>query len=312
MRALVPTVAVIGYASLDSSTSTAAFRGIDATSILDRPIYSTTPGLGGIAHLARAVVAAGVRAEAVSWVGADSSGSLWKTGLDTDGSGTGAVAISGTRTPAATLIEVASGGTICLFDPGDCHSGQLAERQLEVIAESDWVLLTVAPRQITAELLSVLPHNASLAWAVKHDDDAYTPAMVCQLLERADVVSFSRGERSYLTIDDIDPEGRTRPGALVVETRGADGVSWSFSSHAGPTRQGTLPVERIDAADPTGAGDTFVGDLIGRIAALDTLEALSDEQTTQIVAHASRAATTLLRDRTNPGQRATAPPKEIH
>lgn len=305
-------VAVVGYASLDSSTSVAAFRGLDATSILDRPMVADSPGFGGIAHLARAVAATGTPTEAVSWVGADRGGTLWREDLMAGGTGTSGVAVSGSRSPSATLIEVATGGTICLFDPGDGHNDELTEAQREILATSEWILLTVAPRHITAQLLQTLRSGARLAWAVKHDDDAYTPAMVRTILERADVVSFSRGERSYVTVDGVDPERLVRPDTLVVETRGTDGVAWSFASGDGPIRRASLPVTPIQTTDSTGAGDTFVGALVGRIASVGASAQLTDPTVTEFIAYASNAAAELLLSRVNPGRTVGRLQKENH
>jgi sugar/nucleoside kinase (ribokinase family) len=305
-------VAVVGYASMDSATSMREFRGIDATSILDRAIVSTRPGVGGIAHLTSAVASAGGHAEAIGCVGHDSWGQLWTQTVAASGTGTSGVAIAGARTPSATLIEIGSGGTICLFDPGDCHPSQLTPQQTAVVHSSDWVLLTVAPRSFTTQLLDVLPAAARLVWAVKHDEDAYTPAIVRRILERADIVSFSRGERSYVTIDGVEPERIVRPGGLVIETRGADGVAWSFASMAGATRRGILPVERVDADDTTGAGDTFIGTLVGLASLSDNFTALTDVQINALVTTASTAAGDLLRQRTHFGRSAAEPQKEIH
>ena len=302
----------MGYASLDSSTSTREFRGIDATSILDRAIVSLEPGIGGVAHLTKAVAAAGAQAEAISWVGHDDRGRLWTRSVATHGSGTAGIITAGTRTPSATLIEVRSSGTICLFDPGDCHAGQLTSEQTNLLTSSDWVLLTVAPRHFTTQLLDALPATTRLVWAVKHDEDAYTHAIVRRILGRADIVSFSSGERPYLTIDNIEPERIVRPGGLVIETRGADGVAWSVASTASTERHGFLAVERVDVHDTTGAGDTFVGALVGLASASVPLEVLTDDEITTIVATASAAAGEMLRRRTNPGRPAVALQKEIY
>lgn len=305
-------VVIVGYASLDSSSSMREFRGVDATSILERAIVSVEPGIGGIAHLAIAVSAAGGPVDAISWVGNDDGGRAWIQAVAAQGSGTEGVVMAGTRTPSATLIEIGSGGTICFFDPGDCHSDHLTAKQVEVITSSDWVLLTVAPRSITTQLLDVLPAAARLVWAVKHDEDAYTDAMVRRILQRADIVSFSRGERSYLTVDGVAPESMMRPGSLAIETRGADGVAWCFAGAGGAGRHGALAVDRVDVNDTTGAGDTFVGTLVGLVSAHMPFETLSDEEVTTLVATASSAVGDLLRRRMDSGPSAGALQKEIH
>lgn len=303
-------VAVVGYASLDSTTSTRAFRGVDATSILDRPLVSADPGVGGIAHLTAAVAGQGVRAEAVSWVGDDDWGRVWKRTVAADGAGITGVATAGTRSPSATLIEVTAGGTICLFDPGDCHRDWLTDAQLGLIGKSDWVLLTVAPRQVTTQVLNVLSESARLAWAVKHDEDAYTPALIQRILRRADVVSFSTGERSYITADHA-PEASVGTGSLVVETRGADGMVWSLRSGAGMSPTGAVSVDVVQAQDTTGAGDTFVGALVGLLCRGRPLHTRTPPDITAVLAAASAAPAGLLRRRMHSGRSAQAAHQEM-
>jgi sugar/nucleoside kinase (ribokinase family) len=299
---------VIGYASLDSSTSTPEFRGLDATSILERPLVAAEPSAGGIAHIVRAVRGTGAGADAVSWVGADSYGSRWAAAIRETGSGLDGIAVFGTRTPAATLIEVATGGTICLFDPGDCHLDRLTPEQVDLIASSAIVLLTVAPTAITRQVLDILPSTTRLVWAVKRDEHAYPPSLVERLLARADVVSFSRGERPWLTRGPDQPETRAKGGALVIETRGPDGVAWCFAGES--SRPGSIAVERISADDTTGAGDTFIGTVAGLAASVPDLTALSDPELVTLVTSASTAAGDVLRRRTTTGPGAGVPQKE--
>jgi ribokinase len=304
------TVCVVGYASLDFSASIREFRGVDATSILQRGISWNSPGIGGIAHIAHAVRATGTATAAISWVGDDENGRRWTSSLRGQETLTDAVAVSGTRSPNSTLIEIGTGGTICLFDPGDCHPASVTSEQRAALASADWVVLTVAPRHLAHEIIDALPDDVRLAWAVKHDDDAYTSEMVVRILERADIVSFSAGERAYITVDGLEPERRVRPGTLVVETRGAAGVRWAFGSGEGPHRAGSVSVERIAVDDTTGAGDTFVGTLAGLAAGTPSLSGLSDADVARIVTSAATASGELLRRRTTSGRTATAPSKE--
>ena len=301
-------VVVVGYASLDSSTSTPEFRGLDATSILERPLVATAPSAGGIAHIVRAVRQTGAAADAVSWIGADDGGSRWQAAIHDSGCGTDGVSVAGTRTPTATLIEVATGGTICLFDPGDCHLDRLALDQAALISTASVLLLTVAPSVITGQILDLLPSSARLIWAVKRDEHAYPDDLVERLFERADIISFTRGERPWLTSGAIAPENRARRGTLVIETRGADGVAWSFAD--ADDRAGSIGVERVHADDTTGAGDTFIGSIAGLAASVLSLSDLSDTDLVALVTTASTAAGDVLRRRTSTGPKAGAPQKE--
>jgi sugar/nucleoside kinase (ribokinase family) len=290
-------LAIVGYASLDYTTSTPVFRGIDATSILQRGIVSTQPGIGGIAHIVLAAAQTGVATEAVSWVGSDAQGGIWAQALEAAGCGTSGVAQSGSRSPSATMIEVGTGGTICLFDPADCHPEQLTDAQRAVVANSSSLALTVSPRHLSEQILDVLPDDATLLWAVKHDANAYSSELLRRVLGRADVVSFSSGERSYVSLDGIAPELLVKPGTLVVETMGSRGVAWSFGSVDGPVRAGSIPVDPVEADDTTGAGDTFIGTLAGLAAQSGPLFERSDDDVAAIITSASSAAAELLRSR---------------
>lgn len=301
-------LAVIGYASLDSSTSVERFLGVDATSIVRGPLVSDVARIGGIAHVTAAAAAQpGVQVSAVSWVGDDAAGRRWREAVcapAADGSrvdGTG-IAVAGRRSPAATLVHVDTGGTICFFDPGDCHTDGLTPAQLGAVAACDWVLLTVAPSDCTTLVLDALPGHASLAWAVKVDEDAYPPGLVERLLARADLVSFSRGERPFLEAGGSGPEQRARPGALVVETRGADGVGWTLAPGRQPGASGSLAVDRVPTEDPTGAGDTFVGTLVAllcRAAGARPIGELPSDVVAAGVAQAALATGDVLRRRTS-------------
>lgn len=301
MTTVSPRVAVVGYASLDSATAAAEFRGIDATTVLRGPLVARSPGIGGIAHITAAVASTGARVSAVSWVGDDQAGRRWLQAVTAGGASVDGVVVAGRRSPAATLLYLDSGRSVCLFDPGDCHSAELSPGQRRAVQSSDWVLVTVGPSACTEQVLELLPETSALAWAVKHDDDAYTPSLLHRLLDRADVVSFSRGERDYLTLDGAPPERSARPGALVLETRGAEGVAWSFASPDGGTRRSSVGAVPVDVADSTGAGDTFIGALVGLLGSAGrprSTPELDDGAMTSLVATAARTAGAMLLRRT--------------
>lgn len=283
-------MAVVGYACLDKSMAIREFRGFDATSIVTRGTGEREPGIGGSAHIARAVAASGASASVISWVAADLGGARWLRSLTEAACDTSAVVVGGSRSPSATMIEVGTGETICLFDPGDVHPTALSEEQLDVLQRSSWVVVTVAPGPLTDAVLEVLPPAARLAWAVKHDDDVYSPARMTRLLARADLVSCSRGERSYIFPEGTDDSAKR--GALLVETLGAGGVAWSIAGD--PARTGTVRVDAVPDVDTTGAGDTFVGTLVGLIADKPPMPSLVATEIDALVAGAAAAVRQLL------------------
>lgn len=292
----------VGYASLDRSGLIAHFQGVDATSIVLRSPHAGVPGVGGVAHIARAAAVAGAGTAVVSWVGPDEDGRRWTDALSDDGCLIEGVAVGGIRSPGSTMIDVASGGTICLFDPGDCHPDVLTDAQRRVLADAAVVVLTVAPAPLTAAVLDALPETALLVWAVKHDDAVYDAELRARVLRRADVVSHSRGENDWVFRD-----ASARPGALVIETRGAEGVAWRIAG--APQRGGSARVDAIGGVDTTGAGDTFVGTLSAGLGGARPAS-LDDTTVAALLARSSAAVADLLRARCAAPLSAT--PKENH
>jgi ribokinase len=69
----------------------------------------------------------------------------------------------------------------------------------------------------------------------------------------------SRGERPFVE-PALAEAGAGRPGRIIVETRGPEGAQITVG---GETT--SVPTEKIAIADPTGAGDTFLGGLIASL-----------------------------------------------
>jgi ribokinase len=316
----VTRVVVVGYASLDHALQLGEFHGPDATSLVTGRLSAEWPRAGGVAHHVRALRAArpDVTVRAVSWVGPDDGGAGWRRAVRATGADDAGVHVTGTRTPSAYLMYVADGGTVCVFDPADCHpqGGGLTAEQRAVVAGADWCLLAVAPQRATHEVLDALPATARLVWAVKHDDDAYPPDLVELLLARAEVVSLSAGERAFLSPSGTgtagpDPDGPAGPadltglaeragaGTLLVETRGAAGVHARLGTG---TRE--VAVTPVHAVDTTGAGDTFVAALTAGL--LDLPRPLTLTLAEPALADAARAAGDLIASR-GAGQHAPAP-----
>ena len=94
---------------------------------------------------------------------------------------------------------------------------------------------------------------------VKADRRAVPDDLAAALAARADAVVFSRGEATFVA----RAFAAARPGArprLSVETRGSLGVAIDCDGVVE-----IVPADPIEAADSTGAGDTFLG---GFLAAL--------------------------------------------
>src|SRR5690606_11230584 len=110
-----------------------------------------------------------------------------------------------------------------LYDPGLPPSIGLTETQREIVAGSEWVGVTIGPLIVNDQILDLLREEQKLAWIVKNDPRAITPAQSAALYERADLVFCNGRERACL--EEARAAGRTaRAGQIIVETQGRRGA----------------------------------------------------------------------------------------
>lgn len=112
------------------------------------------------------------------------------------------------------------------------------------------------------------------------------------LLHRADIVKLSAEELTLLAGGEGGIEAAARRVlecgcALLFVTCGAEGAYW-----AGANSFGFTPAEKIAAVDTNGAGDSFMGAALTRLAGVSRreLRALGDGFLREVTAFASRAA----------------------
>jgi ribokinase len=203
----------------------------------------------------------------------------------------------GSRTPASYLFYTPDQGTFCVYDAGD-GALEFTAGQERAVKAADWCIVAVGPAEMTRRALDSLKPSTTLAWAVKQDAMAFPLELVDALFSRASVVSFSEGEREFLTADGRVPEERCRPGAIVLETRGANGVVVSRRRPEGETDRAEVSVQPVNDADTTGAGDTFIGTLVGLLAVAPLGHDAPFADVTEHVRAAARAATDMIFART--------------
>ncbi len=253
-------VAVTGYASMDYAVR------LDGPPLADRTVRIVQrssdgwPRLGGSpSYVARALAGAGVKdAVPISWVGGDADGDHYIALLATAGLSTTGIDRAPGRTPISILAYQPDGGCACLFDKGLDDEPVLSPRQSELVASAGWVCLTVGPPAVSRAVLDVIGPEVRLVWAVKGDPKALTPELATAIAGRADVITYSQRERSFL--EPILAAAGKRIGRILVETRGAEGaVVTSGKMNA------EIACEPVTSSDTTGAGDTFVGGLIASL-----------------------------------------------
>jgi ribokinase len=253
-------IVVTGYASLDFAVRLDRPPRADATAtIVSRP--RQWPRLGGSpAYVAAALIASGLEDVApVSWVGDDADGVRYREALARAGVRSDGVSVRPGRTPVCILAYQPDGGCHCLYDPGLVDPPELDETQRALIVAANCLCVTVGPAQATRDALSLARPDATVVWAVKADPRAVPPDLAVALMERADIVVFSRGEAAFVAEAFARTPSSRRPG-VRVETLGRDGVAIMQAR----TRE-LFPVAPVETEDSTGAGDTFLGGFLGAL-----------------------------------------------
>jgi ribokinase len=278
-------VAITGYASLDYVLRLEDAPRRDATVIAARG--GEWPRLGGSpCYVAMALVRAGVaRAVPVTWVADDAAGRAFVAALAAARIPTEGVARSlPGRTPVCLLAYPPDGACFCLYDPGAGRGVGFDAHQRSILDQAGWVCLTVGPAAATREVLARLAAGQRLCWAVKADGDAFPAAMRQAIAARADLIVFGRAERPFVAaaLESVAP----RSGRILVETRGAEGVQVTLDGRAT-----AVAATGIVAADPTGAGDTFVGGMLASLIARPG-DAMAAVRAGQEAAHAMLLART--------------------
>lgn len=266
MTSRSPVLVVSGYASIDYALQLAPFEGHDATTIV-RSRADEWPRYGGVAHVTRAAAAAaaaGTQVAALSWVGPDAEGDSWVRAVEGGGASSDGVSRAGTRSPSSHLLYPEGEGTICLFDPGDCHAPVLTRAQRNLLQNADLAVVTIGPADATGELLTAIPEPCRLFWVVKQDPASLPESLAVALAARASIVTLSDGERGYLaTIARV-----AEPGTAVIVTLGSRGSEvLQLMADRVFAEVGHVPASPVEGVDTTGAGDTFSGTLAALIVA---------------------------------------------
>ncbi|PSJ51779.1 carbohydrate kinase family protein [Pseudaminobacter soli (ex Li et al. 2025)] len=261
------TIAITGYASLDhvAILDGSPQAGL-TTTILQRPQDGWPRLGGGPAFVAMALTAAGIEnAVPVSWIGDDAAGQTYRDQLSSKNvSHEGLEAVAGARTPVSVLAYEPDGGCICLYDPGMPTGLKLSPTQKELIANADWVCVTIGPSAVNDAVLDAIGDATRLAWIVKHDPRAMSATQAARFAARADLICFSHAESAFVQAA-LDKAGTARSGRILIETRGRQGATI--------TRDGQsveVSAEPISVTDPTGAGDSFAGGVLAALAQGET------------------------------------------
>ena len=253
--------AISGFASLDHVIELDGMPSSDATTLITRRSTDAWPRLGGSpSYVAGGLVRGGHReVSPISWVGGDPLGETYIGAMAALGAKTdGIEVLAGSTTPMAILAYLPSGSCMCLYDPASSFHATLSPAQRAIVAAADWVCVTVGPPEATLAVIDAVRPDAKLVWAVKHDRKSMRDPLLSRLATRADVISHSRGEAQFVADALSGTPSRER---LMVRTLGPEGAELQWR---GTTT--LMPSIPVTAADPTGAGDTFIGGLVAALA----------------------------------------------
>ena len=160
------------------------------------------------------------RATPITWIGKDPAGETLLASLGEAGVSPEGVAVNNEgRTPVSVLAYQPDGGCICLYDPGPDDRPTLTATQWRLVAEAEWVCVTVGPASVADEILAMIRDRTRLVWVVKADRKAFAPRLAARLAARADVISASRGEAAFLV--EAIAAAPPRRSQIRVETRGS-------------------------------------------------------------------------------------------
>ena len=288
-------ILAVGEILIDLTQSGVDERGI--------PRFDANPG-GAPANLAVAASRLGAKTGFIGKVGRDSFGDFLKTTLVENGVDvTGLVTDPVQHTTLAVVSVDKTGERSFSFyrDPSadvNLRAEEISDEQLKNTRFLHFgsVSLTADPARSATlhaarrakELgayISCDPNYRASLWS---DQDTAVRQMLAPL-PLVDVLKVSNEELPLLAGTD-DPEAGSAKLAgcgirLVLVTLGAKGAFYRFDG-----RTGAVPGVKCTVADTNGAGDTFFGAALSRLARLPSLDALTEEELRRIVAFSNLAA----------------------
>ncbi len=265
-------------------------------------IFAAIPG-GAPANLAVAARKLGVETAFVGCVGNDPFGAILKTtllryGVDADG-----LQVTDRADTTLAVVTVDAHGersfTFCRKPGADTQIDRA--RALEAVSHAeilhfgsvslaaaacrDTIVSAVRRAKENGALITYDPNYRASLW----NSEAEAIEIMRSVLPLCDVVKLSEEETRLLTGRERAEEAAQalldRGVKLALVTLGANGAYWRY----GPD-SGTVPGFRVKVADTNGAGDTFFGAFVSRIAKHGGLTGLTPERIERFVRYANRAA----------------------
>ena len=254
--AAAPLVLSAGYASLDRISRVSHLPGPGTTAVVETGDDQLHWG-GCAFNIAVGLARLGTRAGVIGVLGDDPAGQSYQGWLEKNGVDTGGVTVRHGPTARSSLYYDKDGTSVCFYWPGPGPMPDM-ERITEPrgpLGEAGWLLLTVAPAEVTGRLLEeCIRRDVPVIWSVKADATVYPEPLVRRLLGQAKILFLNQAELTFLRRFVSTDELFTRGPEIIVLTSGKDGgmaheKGKSFRYPAAPARE---------ILDATGVGDAFI------------------------------------------------------
>ena len=266
------------------------------------PHFAANPG-GAPANVAVAASKLGVESAFIGCVGDDLYGGLLRKTLEENGVDTTGLQVTPKANTTLAIVMVDPGGerTFSFYrkpgadtmidadrairdlgDTGILHFGSVS---LTDPACRDAVITVVQAAKKAGTLITYDPNYRAALW--EHEDAAVLQMRA--VLPLCDIVKIS-DEETMLLCGVWDPEEALEKLMnlgirLAVVTLGSHGALWRCGN-----RSGRVPGFSVQVADTNGAGDTFFGAFLSRIACRGGLDGLTEEELNSFVRFANKAA----------------------
>ena len=268
------------------------------------PRFDACPG-GAPANLAVAAARLGASSAFIGRVGRDSFGDALRRTLEQNGVDVSGMSVDPVQHTTLAVVDLDPTGERSFSfyrDPSADVALSTADVPQQLLEDTKLlhfgsVSLTAEPSR-SATLEAARTAKAKGAW-ISYDPN-YRPSLwpdeqtaLRQMLEPlplADVLKVSDEELVLLTgCEDLD-EGAKRLAEendirLVLVTCGPDGARYRYKG-----RSGHVPGVKVTVGDTNGAGDTFFGAALSRLARRDSLDDLETGELEEIIAFANKAA----------------------
>lgn len=264
--------------------------------------FAAIPG-GAPANLAVAARKLGVESAFIGCVGDDPFGATLKNTLLHCGVDTGALQTTENADTTLAVVTVDPTGersfAFCRKPGADTQLDRAqaieAASHAEILHFGGVSLAAAACRDTIVSAVKRAKENGAL---ITYDPNYRASLWSCEteaievmrsVLPLCDIVKLSEEEMLLLTGFEAPEQAAEallgRGVKLAIITLGADGAYWRYGKDSG-----TVPGFRVKVADTNGAGDTFFGAFVSRIAKHGGLDGLTPERLERYVRYANRAA----------------------